>query len=84
MSLKDFISKLQNLPESKKKIIFFTIVGLAAVGLGFFWIEGVIGDIPRITDSLKSIHFSVNTPQASATAAPDTSLGGTVSPQNSN
>ena len=33
-----FLEKLRNLPENKKKIILWTIVAIAALTMGFFWV----------------------------------------------
>jgi len=52
-----FITKLQNLPEQKKKIILWTVVGILAVIMGFFWIRGAINNFSKIGESVKSINL---------------------------
>lgn len=39
MNIKDFILKLQNLPEQKKKIIIWSVVILLGIIMGIFWIK---------------------------------------------
>jgi len=42
MNFKDFLLKLQNLPEQQKKIILWTIVGVLGLIMGYFWINSSI------------------------------------------
>lgn len=53
--IRNFILKLQNLPDAKKKIILVTAVVLFAVIMGFFWIKSAAYDISRLGNSLKSV-----------------------------
>ena len=45
---KDFIIKLQGLDEKQKKIIMWTIVGILAVTMGFFWIKTTLYKIENM------------------------------------
>ena len=42
MKIREFIAKLQNLPEKQKKTILWGIVAVLAIILGLFWISRVI------------------------------------------
>ena len=57
MKIKEFITKLQNLPEQKKKIILWTIVAILGLIMGFFWIRGAINGISKIGESVKTINL---------------------------
>ncbi len=55
MTIKEFIAKLQNLPETKKKIIIFTVVIISALIMGFFWVTSTASKISQLGESLKSV-----------------------------
>ncbi len=55
--MKAFIKKLQNLPEVYKKIIFFVIMGLAALGAGFFFMQQAKNNMSKIGTSISSINL---------------------------
>ncbi|MDO8659845.1 MAG: hypothetical protein Q7K54_04585 [Candidatus Parcubacteria bacterium] len=57
MQIKEFITKLQNLPENKKKIILWTIVIVLALGLGFLWFKITMTRFSKIENSVKKIDF---------------------------
>ena len=48
--LKSYLVKLQNLPDDNKKIILWTIVGIVAVIMLFFWLGGTINRLSKIKD----------------------------------
>ncbi|MCX6718730.1 MAG: hypothetical protein NTY81_04010 [Candidatus Staskawiczbacteria bacterium] len=48
MKIREFIIKLQNLPEQKKKIILWTIVVILAVIMGYFWIVSAMNSLSKI------------------------------------
>jgi len=48
MNFRDYIKKLQNLSEMKKKIVLWTIVVILAVVMGFFWIKGTINNFSKL------------------------------------
>jgi len=54
-NIKDFIAKLQVLPEKKRKIIFFTIIIISAIILIFPGIYLTKLHFLKITQSLQSI-----------------------------
>jgi len=53
--IKNWLSKLQALPEQKKKIILWTVVIILAVIMGFFWIRGAINNFSKIGESIQNI-----------------------------
>lgn len=55
---KHFILKLQNLPERKKKIIFFTVMLFIASIMVFFAVISTKYSILRMDESLRTIDFS--------------------------
>jgi hypothetical protein len=57
MKLREFILKLQNLPEKKKIIILWMIVAVLGLGMGFFWVRGAINSFSKIGESVKSINL---------------------------
>lgn len=66
MNFPDFIKKLQRLPEGQKLVILWSAVGILAVIMGFFWVNGLKRDIPKIGQSLSQIklpEFSSDSPQ---------------------
>jgi len=52
---KNFLTKLQNLPEHQKKIILWTIVAVLGVAMGYFWLTSTINSLSKIGESVKSI-----------------------------
>jgi len=48
LRIKDFISKLQNLPTNQKMIILWSIVIIFGVMMGYFWIKSVKAGIENI------------------------------------
>ena len=54
----NFFVKLRSLPDSKKKIILWTIVVILGAVMGFFWVKGVVNSLPKIESSVKSINLS--------------------------
>jgi hypothetical protein len=57
--LKDFLTKLQNLSDDKKKIILWTTVGFLAVIMGIFWIRGAMDKLSKLDISAENIQ-SIN------------------------
>lgn len=55
MNLRDFITKLQGLPDKQKKIILWTIVALLALAMGFLWFKISIARFAKIEESIKKI-----------------------------
>jgi len=47
-----FIAKMQSWPESKKKIVLWTIVGVLAIIMIFFWINGVVKSFSKISQNI--------------------------------
>ncbi|MGD0576876.1 MAG: hypothetical protein ABSA74_02265 [Candidatus Staskawiczbacteria bacterium] len=63
MNFKKFLKKLQNLPDTKKKIILWTIVAVLAVVMGYFWVNSAEKGFSKIAESTKSIKFpAINLP----------------------
>ncbi len=77
MTFREFITKLQNLPDSKKKIILWSVVATLAVIMGFFWVRGAMNNLSKIGESVGQIKFpEIQTPA--------TDILQTVSPSNEN
>ena len=82
MDFKGRLTKLQNLPESRKKIILWIIVGVIAVTMGYFWTRGAIKDFSKIGAALGGIsmpQIDLSEP-ANQLKAIKSSLKQTVSP----
>jgi len=47
MNFREFIVKLQNLPEQKKKIVLWSIVAVLGIIMGFFWIRGAVNGLSK-------------------------------------
>ena len=63
MNLKEFITKLQNLPEHKKKIVLWAVVGILAVVMGFFWVRGAMDKFSKFGQSPNPLNLpSINMP----------------------
>lgn len=52
-----FIEKLRNLPENKKIIIFFVVMGMAALVAGFVVVRFMMHDFSKIKDLGKSVQL---------------------------
>ena len=52
--IKNFVGKLQNLPENQRKTIFFTIIAILAVILLILGVKLTLNDISKIGASLQS------------------------------
>ena len=48
MKFKDFLLKLQNLPENHKKMVLWAIIGTLGIILGYFW---VINTLQKISNT---------------------------------
>ncbi|MDO8486459.1 MAG: hypothetical protein Q7S77_02075 [Candidatus Staskawiczbacteria bacterium] len=55
MQIKEFITKLQNLPLNQRKIILWVIVAMLALGLGFLWFKITMTRFSKIENSVKKI-----------------------------
>jgi hypothetical protein len=53
--IRNFFTKLQNLPDSKKKIILFTIVGATAMVMGFFWVREAKDNLFKLGAEVKKV-----------------------------
>ncbi len=59
-----FLEKLRTLPESKKIMIFFVVMGIAALVAGFVGMRFIMADFNRGKDSIKSVEFpKIDLPQ---------------------
>ncbi|MFA6190398.1 MAG: DUF5991 domain-containing protein [Candidatus Staskawiczbacteria bacterium] len=50
-SISQFLNKLQNLPDTQKKIILWTIVVIIALPMLFFWINGALNTFSKIGEA---------------------------------
>lgn len=57
MDIKKYITKLQNLPDNKKKIILWVIVGVLIVIMGFFWIRSAGERLNKMSESIGQINL---------------------------
>lgn len=97
--IRNFIVKLQSLPENAKKIILFLIVGICALIMGFFWIKSTAYNFSKIGESLQSISLPkleipqderlkevqniINNPDKNTSDILQGILGKEINPQNS-
>jgi len=64
MKFKEFLNKLQNLPDNKKKIILWVVVGILGITMGIFWINGAINNFSKIGSSVGQIKLpEIQTPK---------------------
>lgn len=55
MSIREFLTKLQNLPDQQKKIILWSVVAVLAIAMGAFWIRGAMNSLDKIGQSVGQI-----------------------------
>ena len=55
--MKKFVEKLQNLSETKRKIIFFAVMGISAFAVGFVGVQITVRNLPDLADSGKLINL---------------------------
>ena len=89
-TLKEMLEKLRNLPEHQKKIILFSIVGIAALALGSLWVLSVKNSIYKMQKEFQTIPVpSVQMPDIQIpsdiiqTTSPTTNIIQTTIPSNS-
>lgn len=56
-SIYQFLNKLQNLPDNKKKIILWVIVGVLAAIMGYFWIKSAGERLNKMGESIGQINL---------------------------
>lgn len=47
--MSNFLAKLRDLPEVKKKVIIFTVVGFVGLVLGYFWVTNAANHLSKIS-----------------------------------
>lgn len=57
MNIQEYIKKLRALPETQKKVIFFTIMIISALIMGFFAVKSTKNSFTEIGESIKSTDF---------------------------
>lgn len=55
MSIRDFLTKLQNLPEKQKKIILWMIIVVLALAMGFFWLKTTAYRLSKFGEDVKKV-----------------------------
>ncbi len=60
LKVKDFVDKLRDLPENKKKIILWAIVVVLGFIMGYFWVKSVIYKL----NNLESINLNIELPES--------------------
>ncbi len=53
MNFKDYLQKLQALPDKQKKIVLWTIVAILAIVMGYFWIRSAAKRLEDLGKSVK-------------------------------
>ena len=62
--IKKHINNLRDLPESKKKIILFSVVGISGIFMLFFTVFQTIEGIQKIEQSAQKLEFpNIDVPQ---------------------
>jgi hypothetical protein len=62
--IRNFLAKLQNLPEDRKKTILWSIVAILAIIMGVWWFVGFKNALPKITGGLQQIELpKIETPE---------------------
>lgn len=56
--VKNFITKLRELPQNERLIIFFVIMALAVVISGYLAFRSTMSAIPKLSESLSGINLS--------------------------
>lgn len=70
MNIRDFLKKLQNLPDKQKKIILWTIVAILAATMGFFWLRSVMTSLQKIGENVSQIKLpEIQTPATETPSA---------------
>ncbi len=81
MNIREYIKKLQDLPESKKKIIFFTIIAVAALIMTLLEVKFTGDSLSKIGNSLQSINLpKINIPDNQANVSNDNAIAINSSP----
>jgi hypothetical protein len=55
--IRNFLKKLQELPDNKKKIILWMIVVIVAGTMLVFWIMGIIKSIPATEKAIRNVNI---------------------------
>ena len=57
MKVHEYIKKLQGLSDPKKKIIFFAVIIVSGLILGFFWVKSTGNNLAKIGNSLQAVNL---------------------------
>lgn len=67
MQIKEFITKLQNLPDKQKKIVLWTIVVILGLIMSYFWINSAMKRFSTIGEAVQDIELpQIETPNIDA------------------
>lgn len=55
MNFREFIIKLQNLPDKHKKVVLWTIVAVLGLTMGYFWVRGAMNNLQKMGESMSQI-----------------------------
>jgi len=55
MNFKEFLEKLRGMSDLKKKIVLWTIVVIAAVIMGYFWVRKTADNFQKINQNISQI-----------------------------
>lgn len=68
----NFLAKLQSLPEPQKKIVFFIIMAISALVVGFFGVVTTKNNLLKLGSSMKSVNLpELNKPSDSRKSEQD-------------
>ena len=57
LKIKNWLEWLRGLSDTKKKIILWTIVAIAAAIMGYFWVKSAINNFKKINESVRQIEL---------------------------
>lgn len=63
MNTREFLTKLQKLPDKQKKIILWVIVIILALTMGYFWFRGAMNNLQKLGENIGQIKLpDIQTP----------------------
>jgi hypothetical protein len=57
VKIKEFITKLQNLPDKQKKIILWTVVSILGLIMAFFWFKATLNSLSNLGGEIGNIQL---------------------------
>ncbi|MCX6724279.1 MAG: hypothetical protein NT155_03880 [Candidatus Staskawiczbacteria bacterium] len=79
--IKNYLAKLQSLPEQRKKIILWTVVVILGLTMGFFWVRGAMDSLSGVGKEMQNVKLpEIDTSQIPA--MPSLDILQTTTPSN--